>query len=143
MNYYQIPITNTALQDVSIIASAYCLEEKMHPISVLKTIFDHIKSLFQLHNNSISLQNYAEIVFGRDNIDTCINSEDPALADMIWSLSIALFYLSRDYNYELTNLSVVLNIHHGWEYLACSGRHLCYTEPNIIASVIENFIKNH
>lgn len=138
---YSLPISEDTLNRTSLMAASACLACDVHPVSVLQRIFTDIDLLFALDSGEIDDRNYMSAVFDMPYSDN--DDSDPSLKGMLWALSVDLFYLSANYGYDLFDINNIMIEHRGWEYLACSGRHMCYDEPAVASSIINNFLKTH
>lgn len=131
-------IQNDLLNDLAYIIAETCLYQNEHPVSSLKRTFDNIDETYMFLQGNLASEDLLRILGGRD-IGV---AEDPNLPGMIWSLLVYISTMCSIYDYDVESISQIMEDHQGWEYLACSGRHLCYEEPEVGARMINDFMNS-
>lgn len=132
------PIFRDRLDKLAYLLATSCLYFKEHPISTLKRAFEQNELIIKFLFDDVEMTS-DDFLYSFGSCDIGIES-DPALSETLWCLLLYILEMSYRFGYELEDINDLFNNNYGWEYLACSGRHLCYEGAYGGARRINSFI---
>lgn len=138
---YQSYFSSSTIREISVMAAAATIAYNVHPIAALQWVFQNVDGLYEYDNKYITPDEYMQQTFNCNYSDN--TKDDQSLPGSLWTLIIDLLYMCEKYGYDIYELDDIMQQHCGWEYLACSGRHLCSEDVDNTALYIHLFLQKH
>lgn len=127
---------NSTFDRLAYLIAAACLYHDEHPISSIRRAFANIDDTLGFLEGDVSEGQYINVLEAADEG----TQDDVNLPDTVWSILVYIFTMCDTYGYDLAEVDDLMSENQGWEYLACSGRHLCYEQEDTGARILHDFI---